>query len=155
MALARREPRHLDWPELFGWPWEEDARTLARRLLAVRGAVLHVEEYQDDEAHVIRAELPGINPDADVDIWVGDHTLHISAERREESEKKDEESEKKDKSGYRSEFRYGAYHRTFGLPAGVREEDVSATYEDGILEVRVKTPAGARAAERKIQVQHA
>ena len=46
MALARHEPRHLDWPELIGWPWEEDARTLMRRLLGLRESFLHVEEYQ-------------------------------------------------------------------------------------------------------------
>ena len=96
---------------------------------------------------MIRAELPGVDPDADIEISVSDRTLHIRAERR-------EESERKDKPGYRSEFRYGAFHWTSELSAGVTEDDVAATYKDGILEVRVKAPAEAKEAARKIQVQH-
>ncbi|WP_272027668.1 Hsp20/alpha crystallin family protein [Kocuria rosea] len=94
-----------------------------------------VEEFQDGEAMVIRAELPDIDPDQDVELTVVNDTLQLRAERR-------EKSEHKDKATYRSEFRYGSFTRTLPLPAGTKEEDITATYKDGVLEVRapVKEP---------------
>ncbi|ALU41434.1 heat-shock protein Hsp20 (plasmid) [Kocuria flava] len=88
-----------------------------------------VEEFQDGEAMVIRAELPDIDPDQDVELTVANDMLRLRAERR-------EKSEHKDKATYRSEFRYGSFVRTLPLPAGTKEEDITATYKDGVLEVR-------------------
>jgi HSP20 family protein len=84
----------------------------------------------DGDTLVIRAELPGIDPDKDVEITIDDGMLHIHAERRQE-----EKVEEKDL--YRSELRYGAFTRTLPLPAGAGEKDVDATYTAGILEIRV------------------
>jgi HSP20 family protein len=78
----------------------------------------------------VRAEMPGIDPDKDVDITVSDHTLHLRAERR-------EESKSQEKGRYRSEFRYGSFSRTIELPTGATDKDVKAQYKDGILEVRI------------------
>jgi HSP20 family molecular chaperone IbpA len=80
----------------------------------------------EDDHYVIRAELPGINPDNDVKITVDDHTLVIDAERSEE---------KSDKT--HTEFQYGSFHRAMSLPAGVKPDDVTATYTDGILTVTI------------------
>lgn len=105
-----------------------------------------VEEYRDGNTVVIRAELPGIDPDRDVELTVADDLLHLRAERR-------ERSEHKDRSSYRSEFRYGSFTRSLPLPPGCRDEDISASYLDGVLEVRV--PVAERVdppATRKIEV---
>jgi len=91
---------------------------------------LRVEEYQDGNTLVVKAELPGVDPDSDVEISVADGVLHIQAERK-------EATEHKDKHGYRTEFRYGAFARDISLPSGSKDADVSATYRDGVLEVRV------------------
>ncbi|MCM3687313.1 Hsp20/alpha crystallin family protein [Kocuria rosea] len=88
-----------------------------------------VEEFHDGEAMVIRAELPDIDPEQDVELTVVDDTLRLRAERR-------QKSERKDKATYRSEFRYGSFYRTLPLPAGTKEDDITATYKDGVLEVR-------------------
>jgi HSP20 family protein len=134
MALVKRS-RDVEWPEWFGrafsdWPtpWREfdDA--------------IKVEEFEDDGNLVVRAEMPGIDPDEDVEITVADGTLALRAERR--SETKSEE-----KKGFRSEFRYGSFSRVVQLPAGATEDDVKATYTDGILEVRI--PIDSAAAETK------
>ena len=61
---------------------------------------------------------------------MSDHTLRLHAERR-------TEEQTEDKKGYRSEFRYGSFTRTLQLPPGAAESDVTATYTDGILEVRI------------------
>ena len=83
---------------------------------------------------MVRAELPGIDPDKDVELTVSDGMLRIDAERREE--------EKTEEKGYvRQELRYGSFARTLPLPMGVTESDITASYKDGILEVRIPAPA--------------
>jgi HSP20 family protein len=105
---------------------------------------MKLEEFQEDGNLVVRAELPGIDVDKDVDITVANGTLTIRAERR-------DETSTEDKSGYRSEFHYGAFVRSVRLPAGATEEDVKATYKDGILDVRVPMDS-AQAESKKIPV---
>jgi len=118
MALTRWE--RLDWPDLFRRFFESDLDT----------SFLRVEEFQEGDNLVIRAELPGIDPDKDVELSVADDTLHIRAHREEKSEHKEKES-------YRSEFRYGSFDRTIPLPRGSTLDAVKASYSDGVLEVRV------------------
>jgi HSP20 family protein len=109
---------------------------------------MRVEQFMDGNALVVRAEVPGLDPEKDVDVSVADGMLHIKAER-------EEKSEHKGKSGYRSEFRYGSFSRSVALPPGAREEDVTATYKDGVLEVRAPAPEQPPTAEkRKIRIDH-
>ena len=89
----------------------------------------------------------GVDPDKDVQIHVRNHMLEMSAERR-------EETKSEDKGRYRSEFRYGSFTRTVQLPPDAGEQDVKATYKDGILEVRM--PLDKKQAEvTRIEVQRA
>ncbi|MGB8380230.1 MAG: Hsp20/alpha crystallin family protein [Dermatophilaceae bacterium] len=67
-------------------------------------------------------------------------------------ERSEEQKEEGKKSFYRSEFRYGMFERTVPLPAGVTEKDVTASYQDGVLEVRVPMPAKEKT-KAKIRVQ--
>ncbi len=106
---------------------------------------MRVEEYEDEGTLVVRAELPGIDPEKDVEISVVDDVLTIRAERQEESEHKEKDS-------YRSEFRYGSFFREIALPAGSRESEVRATYRDGVLEVRVPMGTVEKAPAVKIPV---
>ncbi|ABK03500.1 HSP20 family protein [Arthrobacter sp. PvP102] len=110
---------------------------------------IRVEQFLDGNTLVVRAEVPGLDPEKDVDVSVADGMLHIKAER-------EEKTEHKSKSGYRSEFRYGSFARSVSLPPGAREEDVTASYKDGVLEVRVPAPEQAppAAGTRKIQIEH-
>ncbi|GAB4100862.1 Hsp20/alpha crystallin family protein [Sinomonas halotolerans] len=110
------------------------------------GAAIKVEEVREGDSLVVKAELPGIDPDKDVDVSVSDGALHIRARREEKSEHKDNDS-------YRSEFRYGSFSRTLPLPEGVTGDDVTASYKDGVLEVRVPVPTQtAPPPSAKIQV---
>jgi HSP20 family protein len=90
---------------------------------------LRVEEYVDGDTLVVRAELPDIDPDKDVELSVANGVLHIRAQR-------EEKTEKKDRDAFRSEFRYGSFVRNVPLPEGVKEDDIKASYKDGILEIR-------------------
>lgn len=120
----------LEWPESWSDLFDE--------------SLLKVEEFEDDGSLVIRAEMPGVDPEQDVDITVADQTLRLKVERR-------QETETEDKEGYRSEFSYGAFSRSLELPTGATEADVEATYRDGILEVRV--PIDRKEAEsRKVPI---
>jgi HSP20 family protein len=93
-------------------------------------AAMRVEEYREGNTLVVKAEMPGVDPDRDVDISVADGVLHIQVER-------EETTEHKDKNGYRTEFKYGSFARDITLPSGSRDADVAASYRDGVLEVRV------------------
>ena len=106
---------------------------------------LRVEEYQEGDTLVIKAEVPGIDPDQDVEITLTGNQLHLDVRR-------EEKSEHKSKLGYRSEFRYGTFSRTVTLPPGVNEQDLRATYNDGVLEVRIPVPEEPESAARKIPI---
>ena len=108
---------------------------------------IRVEEVVDGSTLLVRAELPGIDPETDVDVTVSNGVLEIKAERK-------EKQEHKDKNTYRSEFRYGSFFRRVPLPEGARQEDVTANYKDGVLEVRmpVQEKAAAQSAS-KIHIQ--
>jgi HSP20 family protein len=115
-----------------GWPFGAMGLDLAERDLMP----MRVEEFGEGDTWVIRAELPGVDPDEDVEVSIDGGVLTVSAERREETHEGEE-----GKPGYRSEFRYGSYRRSLRLPVEVTPDDVKATYADGILEVRVPLSA--------------
>ena len=139
MALTRWDHFGVDLPERWRrWLWFDEEPQ----------GWLRVEEVHEDNALVIKVEIPGIDPEKDVDVNVTDHTLRISAKREERSE-----DTKKD--GYRSEFRYGEFRRSLALPTGVDRDSVQAEYKDGILEVRVPWPAEPEPGSTKVQVARA
>lgn len=135
MATSRRDIEG-GWPQLFdrGLDWPFRPAEVWRRLLGEEQ--VNVEEFMEDGQLVVRAELPGVDPDRDIDISIDGGNLRIRAERRQE--------EKVEHRNYRrSEIRYGSFTRTIPLPAGTKEDDITATYKDGILEVRAPVDQGA------------
>ena len=96
-----------------------------------------IEDYLRDGDYVVRAELPGVDPERDVSVTVDHGVLEIRAERREETREK-----------HRSEFRYGSLHRTLRLPDGADETQIKARYDQGILEVSVPVRDVAQAGRR-------
>lgn len=103
-----------------------------------------IEEFVEGDKLVIRAELPGIDPDKDVEVSISGGTLHVSVSREERVEPRAHD-------GFRTEFRYGSFSRSIALPTGTYEGEVEATYVDGILEVRLPI---AKTTTRKIEVKH-
>ncbi|MDQ4503026.1 Hsp20/alpha crystallin family protein [Sinomonas sp. ASV322] len=131
--------------------WFEGRRTpfdLIERLFEgdVASGAIKVEQVIDGDALVVRAELPGIDPEKDVDVSVSGGELRINAHR-------EEKIEYKERGSYRSEFRYGSLSRTLPLPKGAKEGDVTASYKDGVLEVRVPIPVQPAGAGTKIEVK--
>ena len=95
---------------------------------------IRVEEFMRDGTFVVRAELPGIDPDKNVEVTVADGMLTIRADREEKTEEE-----------HRSEFYYGSFVRTLALPQRVDQGSIKAEYKDGILEVQVAMPEPAAA----------
>jgi HSP20 family protein len=90
---------------------------------------------ETDDAIVITAELPGVK-DEDVHITVQNGVLRISGERRLEDEVSDEHV-------YRLERSYGGFERSFALPPGVSEDDISAGVAYGVLKITIPKQAAA------------
>jgi HSP20 family protein len=91
---------------------------------------LDVWETEDEIVYAL--DLPGI-PEDKISVELDDGALTISAERERTEEQSDERF-------YRFERRFGTFSRTFSVPQGVSESDVSADYKDGVLEVHMKKP---------------
>jgi HSP20 family protein len=95
-----------------------------------------VDVWETDDELVYAFDAPGLEQDK-IGVEVEDNALTISAER----ERTEEVSEEK---YHRFERRFGSFSRTVGLPHGVSEDDITAKYADGVLEVRVPKPAQAK-----------
>ena len=135
---ARRHAVTARFPELFDWldtPWPA-------LLPFGPGQTFRVEDYTEGGKYVIRAELPGIDPEKDVDVTVSAGVLTIHAERKEET-----------KEDRRSEFRYGSLTRSVSLPEGADLDKVTAKYSDGILSVSVPVSEKSKSAARRIAVE--
>ncbi|WP_106402156.1 Hsp20/alpha crystallin family protein [Actinocorallia populi] len=118
------------------WRWDPFAEFdgLVREALAPRrgevrerGFVPAAEVVRREQDAVVSVELPGVDAARDVAVEVHAGRLVVRGERRDE------------RSGERGrrELRYGAFRREFVLPDHVTPEAVTATYDAGILNVRV------------------
>jgi HSP20 family protein len=101
---------------------------------------LDVWETEDEVVYAL--DLPGIAEDK-ISVELDEGALTISGERERTQEESDERF-------YRFERRFGTFSRTFGVPQGVAESDVSADYKNGVLEVHVKKPEQPK--PKRIQV---
>ncbi|HWP41955.1 MAG TPA: Hsp20/alpha crystallin family protein, partial [Blastocatellia bacterium] len=95
--------------------------------LSVTGWTPSCDVYETDKEIVIKAELPGVKKE-DVKVGIEDGVLSISGERKFEEETKKE-------NYLRVERSYGAFTRSFTLPARVDSTRISAEFKDGLLQV--------------------
>ncbi len=102
-----------------------------------------LDVLQEDGDIVVRAELPGVRQE-DVDITFHNGVLTISGVRK-------AEEEKEGAGYYVRERRYGSFRRSMTLPQGTDESKINASFEDGVLEVRV-TGAAAVQEPKRIQI---
>ena len=99
------------------------------------------EVLKDGEDALVRLEIPGVDADHDVKVELDGGRLVISGERR------DEHAEKRDGRSLR-EVRYGAFQRSFAVPAHVNATAIEASYDAGVLTVRVKGAYAGSTAQR-------
>jgi HSP20 family protein len=91
-----------------------------------------LDVWETEHEIVYALDLPGI-PEDNISVELDEGALTISAERERTQEESDERF-------YRFERRFGTFSRTFGVPQGVSESDITADYKNGVLEVHVKKP---------------
>jgi HSP20 family protein len=124
----------------------EELEEMQRRFFG-EGAV---REFRTDirdngESYMLEAELPGFKKE-DIAVNIEGETLTIRAERSETSEEKDGKG-----NFVKRERSYGNFSRSFDL-TGIRTEDVSAAYEDGILKLTLPKKQETLPASRKLEI---
>lgn len=102
-----------------------------------------VDVFEEAESIRITAELPGVQPE-NIAISLEGNLLTISGTKQQETEEKTERV-------HRYERVYGAFERTFTLPASVEPKDIKARYEHGVLTVTL--PKSEKAKPRQIEVE--
>jgi HSP20 family protein len=103
-----------------------------------------IEVAQQDKNYVVRAEVPGLQPN-DVKLEITDDAIVIQGERKVEKEE--------NKSGVHvTERHYGRFYRAIPLPEGAKADEASAKYENGVLEITVPTEE-QRNRRREIPIQ--
>ncbi|WP_420753103.1 Hsp20/alpha crystallin family protein [Rhodococcus sp. O3] len=122
MSVPARRPRSVfpELSEIFDTlRWPSFGTVFGNNLI-------RVEDHIDDGRYIVRAEIPGVDPDKDITVTVDRGRLDIHAERTEEKAEKG-----------RSEFSYGSFHRSVTLPPTADDDDVEASYDKGILTVSI------------------
>ena len=141
------EKTHTAGPNLAGW--------YPTILGPLQGIGQHIAEFfspqsdaaSTDEHFEINLELPGVSID-DITIELHDDNLTVQGEKR-------SEHETKGKSYFFSERSYGAFQRSFRLPANARADDITAGFKDGILSIKVPKKGVDAETSRRIRItQH-
>ncbi len=129
--------------------WHRDIDELFRRFFPEEGEasgnwVPAMEVFERDGHYVVRADLPGVNPN-ELEISVVNDSLIVKGERRKSDEVKENDYH------YR-ETAYGRFERRWALPKGVDRDKVAAKYENGVLEISVPLPQSATTKKVPIKI---
>ena len=149
MALIRWEPaRELsslqsEMNRLFNTFFDTPTTTGGGNGGAVRRWIPSMDLVETEEHFVLRADLPGLSEE-DVSIELEDNVLTVSGERKAEHEEKKE-------GFYRVERSFGQFRRSLTLPEGVDADKIAATFDKGVLEVRIPKPEERK--PRKVAIQ--
>ena len=108
-------------------------------------ALPSVEMTEGADAYTLTAEMPGLE-EKDVEVKLTDDMLTVSGEKKEERTEEEEDR-------HFSERRYGAFKRSFRLPASVAADKISASLQKGVLTVTLPKTAEAKKNVRKIAVK--
>lgn len=103
-----------------------------------------VDIVDTEKALQVTAELPGMS-ETDIDITVQDGVLTLRGEKK-------QEKTEKDANRYLSERHYGAFLRSFALPAGIDDSAIKATFDKGVLHITLPKLPEAAARVRKIAI---
>jgi HSP20 family protein len=147
-AIIRRSPtRSVTLPRALFYPTRliDEVDTLAKRVWDADTLAAGFEMYEQDEELVLKAELPGVKKEG-FEVSLEEDYLTIKAE-------KNHEEVSEGATYYARERSYGKYSRSIRLPFAVEGEKVSATLENGVLEVRL--PKAEEAKPKQIEVKAA
>ena len=132
-------------PEPFGTDFDRLFNTLFDRSAEARSWTPAMDLVEAEDHFLLRADLPGLREE-DVNIEVRDNTLRISGERK-------AEHEQRERGWYRLERQFGKFSRALTLPEGVNAESIEASFDHGVLEVRIPKPEERK--PRRIEIKAA
>ncbi|MFC2069359.1 Hsp20/alpha crystallin family protein [Chloroflexota bacterium] len=115
-----------------------------RPFTAEQSLVPHTDVYEENNQLVMKTDLPGINQ-KDLDITLAGDRLTIKAEKTEEVAE--------DTTHHTRERYYGKYFRSFTLPYSVKEGKIQATFDNGVLELRLPKAEEIKAKKIEIKAQ--
>lgn len=121
-------------------PWFPRLRTTG-----VEEVPISLDMYEEGDQVVVKAEVPGLKKE-EIEVNFSEDVLTITGEKR-----KEEKVENKDY--YRLERSYGTFSRSIRLPFDVQSDKASASFKDGVLEVRVPKSEESKQKTRKITIQ--
>ena len=104
-----------------------------------------VDIFETEGEIIVKAELPGMER-KDITLHLENNVLSLRGERKFEKETKDE-------NYHRIERSYGAFSRSFSIPATVDEENIRAEYKDGVLNIVLPKKEQARPKQIKITAE--
>ena len=131
----------FDIDRFFNDSWPQTAESQAGTFFAPR-----VDIQEQDDHYEITAELPGVDK-KDVHVHVKDGILTLEAETTKE------DTEKKKGKIIRQERRYGKFMRSFNLGSDVHEDDIKASFTDGVLTLQAPKLAEKAPERRRIEVK--
>ena len=103
-----------------------------------------VDIKEADESFTLTADIPGLTK-KEVNVNISDGIVSISGERKFEDEKESD-------NYHYCERQYGSFLRTFNLPETVKEEDITASFKNGILSVELPKQEVVVPKERQIKI---
>ena len=109
------------------------------------GSALAVDMYETDGDVMVKASLPGLKPE-EVDITITGATLHIRGEKKEETEEEHGDY-------YLKERCFGSFERVLTLPVEVKADEAEASFEDGVLTLKLPKAEQVKAKQIKIQTK--
>ncbi len=133
-----------DWPSLITNSWLSDFFDKDRFFdsdLMRNQTVPAVNVKENEKSFEVEMAAPGLTK-KDFRITAENGLLNISSEKK-------EEKEEKEKDYTRREFSYSSFSRSFTLPENTNEDDIKATYENGILKLSIAKKAIAHAKAHK------
>src|SRR5437870_1229737 len=140
--MMRRMQEDMDrvFASFFGQPWSGAGGGIQ----APTGWAPSVDLHETENEIIVRAEIPGVEPE-DLEVYATEDALVLRGETR-------RQDERQEGTVHRTERRYGRFERQIPLPPGTRPDDAQANFRNGILELRIPKTEEARQRVRRIPI---
>lgn len=142
--MTKQDNPFVTWQKEMNKLFDKFSRDLDVSQFSDEGFEPRVELKDANNQYILKAEVPGI-AEKDIRLTMNNNCLIIEGER--ESEKETET-----KGVYRSEFHYGSFYRAIPFEDEVDEENVKATYKNGILTVQLRKKGNHKHHEKSIPI---
>ncbi len=140
--LMRRMQEDMD--RVFGSFFGQPAGGWTGGPHGITGWAPNVDVYEKDNEIIVKADVPGVEPE-DLEVTCTEDALVIRGETR-------REEDREEGGWHRTERRYGRFERVIPLPPGTRPDDARANFRNGVLELRLPKTEEARQRARRIPI---